>query len=163
MNIAIQKFIQSEKVATLCCCDEDQNPYCFNCFYTFDSDNGLLIFKSSATSLHGKLMMKKPQVAGTILPAKLNVLFLKGVQIWGAISHNQGISSQEALKQYHKAFPFALAIPGEIFVMQIERIKMTDNGNGFGKKILWQRNDPRETTNDHVQLETENSQVFKKL
>ena len=41
--------------------------------------------------------------------------------------------------EYHKKFPFALAMSGDIYAVQLEKIKLTDNGKGFGKKINWQR------------------------
>lgn len=136
MNITIRQFIQSEKVAALCCSNEDHNPYCFNCFYAFDSCNFLLVFKSSVTSLHCKLMMKKPQIAGTILPAKLNVFSLKGIQFSGVLLNASDTLFQDAFKLYHKKFPFALAIAGDMFIMQIDSIKMTDNTKGFRKKFF---------------------------
>jgi uncharacterized protein YhbP (UPF0306 family) len=47
--------------------------------------------------------------------------------------------SRDASSHYHKKYPFALAMPGEIWTVQINSIKMTDSKLGFGKKITWNR------------------------
>ena len=139
MNESIIRFIQRQTCATICCIDELGNPYCFSCFYAFKHESGLLYFKSSASSHHAMLMKKNPVIAGTILPDKLNTILVKGLQFEGiALEINHSITGQVS-GYYHKKFPLALAVPGEIWSIQINSIKMTDSTKRFGKKISWNR------------------------
>lgn len=141
MNQSIINFISDQKVATVCCIDANGFPQCFNCFYAFNSNDGLLHFKSSPSSDHSRLLLQKPQVAGSILPGKLNVLALKGVQFKGIVINASNALCQNAIADYHKKFPYALAKSGEVWTIQLESIKMTDNSKGFGTKILWNRSE----------------------
>ena len=79
MNESIIQFIKEQTFTSICCVDETGKPYCFSCFYAFNSIAGLLYFKSSAGSHHAQLMKKNPFVAGTILPDKLNQILIKGI------------------------------------------------------------------------------------
>ena len=137
MNEHIVKFLQKQDCATVCCVDAYARPYCFNCFYAFDAEEGLLIFKSGSDSHHSTVLKTNPIVAGTILPSKLNTLFLKGIQFVGVVF--DGGDLEKATKRYYTKNPIALAMPGEIWILQIVEIKMTDNTQGFGKKMKWIR------------------------
>jgi len=139
MNEKIIQFAQKQKVTSLCCIDETGKPYCFNCFFSFDGEERLLYFKSSSQSNHMKLMSVKPEVAGAILPDKLNVLAIKGIQYTGILLSSNEELTKTAAKHYHKKYPFALTIPGDVFAIQLIKIKMTDSSNVFGKKIEWER------------------------
>jgi hypothetical protein len=140
MTDNILKFINSQTCASVCCIGlQAKQPYCFSCFYAFNSVDGLLVFKSSAAAHHSLLIKKNSFVAGTILPDKLNSLVVKGIQFEGnvlAFDHPLAIN---AFKNYHKKHPLALAIPGDMWTIQLNHIKMTDSSLGFGKKIIWSR------------------------
>ena len=38
MNERITEFIDGQKVATICCLDEENKPYCFSCFFVLDKE-----------------------------------------------------------------------------------------------------------------------------
>ncbi len=139
MNKAIIQFIIEQTCAGICCVDETGKPYCFSCFYAFNAEKGLLYFKSSRESHHAVLLMKNPLVAGTILPDKTSTLKVKGLQLEGMVLGPEHIMVKNASVFYYKAKPMALAIPGDIWVVRIDRVKMTDSTLGFGKKIKWER------------------------
>ena len=141
MKESITRFLQQQTCATICCTDEYNKPYCFSCFYAFNYDEGLLYFKSAAASHHSSLMKNNPFVAGSILPDKLNKLVVKGIQFEGIVLNDEDPLVKQALSIYLKQHPIALAIPGEIWVIQINHIKMTDSTLGFGKKITWYRDE----------------------
>ena len=82
MNESISNFILNQKCASVCCLD-GKNPYCFSCYYAFDAKKGLLYFKSSEDTTHIKLLTRFPEVAGTILPDKLQTLIVQGIQFEG--------------------------------------------------------------------------------
>ncbi len=139
MNETIIQFIKKQTSASVCSINERGNPYCFSCFYVFNSQDGLLYFKSSAAAHHSKNLSKKSAVAGTILPDNLNVLLVKGIQFEGIVLPENDPLINQAAAQYYKKNPAALAMPGEVWVIQIDSIKMTDSTFGFGKKITWKR------------------------
>lgn len=141
MNEKIIEFLQEQTCAGICCLDENGRPYCFSCFYAFNSSAGLLYFKSSANSHHTGLMKSNPFVAGTILPDKLNKIQIKGIQFEAMVLDTQQPLVKRSLGIYLKKHPLALAIPGDTWALQINFIKMTDSTLGFGKKIIWNRNE----------------------
>lgn len=139
MNDNILRFLQQQTCATICCVSEQGNPYCFSCFYAFNEEEGLLYFKSSANAHHSALMKINPVIAGTVLPDKLNKLLVKGIQFEGIVLNTDHPLVKESLITYLKKHPMALAIPGDVWTIQINHIKMTDSTLGFGKKIIWDR------------------------
>lgn len=140
MNEIIKKFIQRQTCATICCVDEMGAVYCFNCFYVIDVDEALLYFKSPETTCHSALIKKNPFIAGTILPDKLNRLEIKGIQFTGIVLDAREEIQKQAALRYHSKYPAAVAVPGEMWIIQIYHIKMTDGSPGFRKKIFWDRN-----------------------
>jgi uncharacterized protein len=141
MNASIIDFINEQKVASVCCLDENGLPHCFSCFFAFNSGNGLLYFKSQSSSEHSRMLLKRLDVAGTILPDKLKVIALKGVQFKGTVLDFSDTLCNNASSHYHKKYPFALAKSGEVWTIKLDFIKMTDNTKGFGTKIIWERNE----------------------
>jgi hypothetical protein len=138
MNDRMVDFITNQKVATICCVDEENKPCCFSCFYAFDAERKLFYFKSEMSSHHAQLLLQNTNVAGTIQPGKLNPLAIKGIQFTGRILSAKDELCSKAEMIYHKRFPFALTMPGEMWTLQLEVIKMTDNTLSFGKKLHWQ-------------------------
>ena len=141
MNNSIIEFIEKQKSCTLCCVDESGKPYCFSCLYVFNAEHGLLYFKSSSKSKHCQILPKNPSVAGTILPDKLNVLMIKGIQFEGMVLPVNHFLGDRAAAFYYKKNPAAVTVGGDIWIVKIDTIKMTDSKLGFGKKITWSRNE----------------------
>jgi len=138
MNHRIIDFIQEQKVATICCLDEENNPYCFSCFFAFDEKKLVLYFKSSATTRHALLLQYNLNVAGTVNQDKLNTLAIKGLQFTGqVVAVTDGLAS-DASSVYHKKYPFAVAMGGDVLTIKLTAMKMTDNALSFGKKITWE-------------------------
>ena len=139
MKTEIVNFIKENKVATVCCTDESNAPYCFQCFYAFDDKNYLLFFKSSPSTLHGRLLANRPVVAGTVQTEKVELLTLKGIQFTGSVIEGDFPDNINPNSFYHKKFPFAIAKPGKVYCIKLEMVKMTDNTNILGKKVRWER------------------------
>ncbi len=142
MDKRIIVFAEAQKAATICCVDSMNHPYCFNCYFYFDDEKGLLYFKTSPESFHSKILSYNPQIAGTILPDKSNVLAVKGIQFSGIVVTGNDELAADAEKKYHNKYPLALAIPGKVFTVKLMKIKMTDSSNVFGKKLEWNRQEP---------------------
>jgi len=138
MDQTITEFIIKQRTASVCCVGKGR-PYCFSCFYSFNAEEGLLYFKSSTDTHHMKLLLNDPVVAGTILPDKLQPLAIQGIQFQGEMLPANDENTKEAYKKYHKAFPFALMVPGEVWTIRIDQIKMVDNTKGFKHKTRWVR------------------------
>lgn len=137
----IREFIEKQQVATICCLDNDDAPYCFNCFYVFEQVDYMLVFRSSPNSHHAKLLVTSGKVAGTILPLKLNLLFIKGIQFSGNAFALTGDQQNKLLQLYHKRYPFAAAIKGSIYAVRLEDIKLSDNARSPKKKVRWRRHE----------------------
>jgi uncharacterized protein YhbP (UPF0306 family) len=142
MDQRIVSFLGGQKVATICCVDEQNRPYCFSCFYAFDKESNRLYFKSSPSTRHASLLLERPEVSGTVQPDRLNPMAIKGIQFSGEVLRELLDPNDHLLSQtrsvYYKKYPFALAMAGEVFTIQLQSIKMTDNALSFGKKILWE-------------------------
>lgn len=139
MQKGIIDFIKENKIATICCTDGDSTPHCFHCFYVLDEDNHLLFFKSSSQTKHSKLLANNPNIAGSILPDKIDLLSLKGIQFSGKIIYSEFPNNIKPDTFYHKKMPFALAKPGHVWCIELTKIKMTDNTKIFGKKLRWEK------------------------
>jgi hypothetical protein len=138
MEQSIQDFIKECKVATVCVTDGEQ-PYCFNCYYSFIEREVFLVYKSSYGTQHEKLLEKNARVAGTIIPEQIDLTTLRGVQFEGEVLKDSFDISMKASAAYYLKFPFAMAVPGKIYVISLDKIKFTDNAKGFGFKQHWEK------------------------
>lgn len=136
----LSEFIRQQNCASVCCVDEDGHPYCFNCFYVYNSDEQLLYYKSSLDTNHSAAMVKKPEVAGTILPDQLKKEHIQGVQFQGISMPFGHSAARNAAAIYYRHNPEAEALPGEIWTIRLLSVKYTDSALGFGKKMIWERN-----------------------
>lgn len=137
----ISDFIETQHVASVSFVEETTLvPYCFTCFYAFDKKNAFLIFKSSRDTRHASSMDAGKPVAGSILPDKLDVLRIQGIQFAGHILPFDDSRHKVATKTYYGRYPFARIMSGDIWVVQLHSIKMTDNKTGIGTKIKWNLN-----------------------
>ncbi len=139
MNHSISNYLLKQTCASIACIDNEGFPYSFCCFYVFNPDNGCLYFKSSTVSMHASFIEAKPQVSGTVLPDKLNKLSIIGVQFEGICLSEEDQNAHGASQFYHKKNPMALAMPGKVWVIQMNHIKLTDSSLVFGKKMHWNR------------------------
>ncbi|HEV7330867.1 MAG TPA: pyridoxamine 5'-phosphate oxidase family protein [Flavisolibacter sp.] len=137
MDKRISRFIKGQKVATICCVEGDNKPYCFSCFYAFDEAKMQLYFKSAANTHHMQLLKDRPFLSGSILPDKLNPLALQGIQFSGLLIDK--IECAAAKSVYHNRYPFALAMSGTVYTIELQWIKMTDNTLNFGTKLIWEK------------------------
>lgn len=147
MQKEITNFIKENRIATICCIDDNNKPYCFHCFYAFDEKNHLLIFKSSSGSSHSQFLAENRNISGSILPEKPEFLAMKGIQLTGTILYKDLQGQINPAVYYHKKFPLALAKSGNVWCVELERVKMTDNTTIFGKKLNWTKEKiPQEQT-----------------
>jgi uncharacterized protein YhbP (UPF0306 family) len=138
MDKEIVDFVELNKVATIACA-EGGIPYCFNCYYSFIENEGLLIYKSSYGTRHEEIMQVNKSVAGTIIPEQIEVAVIKGIQFQGMQLNDNFDIGLKASASYYLKFPFAMAVPGKLYVIELHEIKFTDNTRGFGFKQHWKK------------------------
>lgn len=135
----IWDFISNTDVFTLATCRHGK-PHCTPCFYAFDKEGKRLIFKSDTGTRHVTELLLHSQVAGSILPKNIAIGKVKGIQFSGrALSLKETEAHDQLRKLYYRQFPFALPMKGQLWIVEIETIKMTDNTLGFGTKLHWKR------------------------
>lgn len=136
----ITDFLNENKLASVCFIDEENNPYCINCFYSFDDVNQLLIFKSASNSAHLKFVLNHKNVAGTVLPDSQGLLKLSGLQFSGFLLEEEQIISLNLASTYLKTHPLSIAKSGVVWALKLNFIKFTDSAFGLGKSSIWKIN-----------------------
>lgn len=135
MDKRIKDFIASSHIFSLGVRDEDGGVYTANCFYVFEEEEGVLIFKSDGKSRHIELAKKNPQVAIGIFENTKNLQEIKGVQIKAIFKESEKMHQQS----YYKAYPFARMISGKIYILKLMWVKYTDNKLLLPRKIEYHR------------------------
>lgn len=133
----IQDFLKRQQVATICA-TESGKPFCFNCFYCFDQEKWILVFKSSPGSRQVNLFDNGITVAGTILGEKTSLHFNAGIQFEGEVLKDEAVLA-EVMGKYYKQYPLSLLIEGSILMIALKSVKMTQTQAGFRNKYSWQR------------------------
>ena len=99
-----------------------------SCFYVFDKENLALIIKSEPTTRHIELAQRFSIVGINIAKSTLKLLAIKGAQIRAQF----GNATKEQERLYYQKFPYAKALNGEIYALEILWAKYSDN-KFFGK------------------------------
>lgn len=132
----IAEFIKSCQIASLCFLESRRIPWCFNCFYSFDPERQLLVFKSGEDSIHGSQLCAGVLIAGTIHSNPLQPANIQGVQFSGVIvSPDSYAEAPERI--YQDRFPYSDQLTGRFFFVQLQYLKFTDNTRKFGEKVHW--------------------------
>lgn len=140
MEKILSKFISKHHVMTIATIGEGGTPRTANLFYAYDTDNDAFIFTSSLSTAHGSDMCSRPFVGANIVLESSNIGSLEGLQIEGIARRPESDSELSRIKKiYLKRFPFAIALELELWSLSVDFMKMTDNKLGFGKKIIWKR------------------------
>ena len=131
----ITDFIKRHHVLTLATVSSEGEPYCAACFYAYDKERNRLIFTSADSTRHTQQMLENKRVAiGITLETRI-VGKVQGAQICGIAE--RGDEKDKAT--YIKRFPYAAVAPLNIWAVEPTFIKLTDNTLGFGKKLIWNR------------------------
>lgn len=133
----IDSFIRKHHVLTLATSTPAGEPYCCNCFYAYDAATAAFIFTSSEQTRHAEMMAQNNRVAASVVLETRTVGKVQGLQITGQVK--RAIEGDKML--YIKAFPYAAVADLELWRLQADWMKLTDNTLGFGKKLIWQRSE----------------------
>ena len=129
------KFIRKHHLLTLATVNGEGMPYVANCFFAYDKERNLFIFTSDGTTRHGKEMEQNPNVALSIALETRVVGRIQGLQIVGKAERGDS----KAHATYIKRFPYAAVAPLSLWMVEPTMMKLTDNTLGFGKKLIWQK------------------------
>lgn len=131
----IVAFIRKHHVMSLATNYKNELSVC-SLFYTYNEERNIFIVASSRDTEHIRHILKDSKIAGNILLETKTVGEIKGLQFKGQCYEIE----EKLLKlEYFKAYPYALALNPTLWKIEIESFKLTDNALGFGKKILWSR------------------------
>ena len=137
MNVdkKIERFISKHHVLTLATSTLNGEPYCCNCFYAYDAESAAFIFTTDSTTHHGQMMLKNRSVAASIVLETRTVGKVQGLQITG-----QAVEARDGDRlTYIKVFPYAAVADLSLWRLEAKMMKLTDNTLGFGKKLIWQK------------------------
>ncbi|MCR5454129.1 MAG: pyridoxamine 5'-phosphate oxidase family protein [Bacteroidales bacterium] len=129
-------FISKHHVLTLATSAGNQ-PYCCQCFYTYDQERNIFIVKTNEDTRHTQELMQNPRVAVSIVLETEEIGKIQGLQTTGEAIFYEGDRLKEATKTYLKRFPYAAVTSGKILAIEPDFMKLTDNRFGFGKKLIW--------------------------
>ncbi len=132
------EFIKKHHVLTLATAVDNQ-PYCANCFYAYIEKENKLVFTSDAHTKHIQDVKKNSYVGGSIVLETSIIGKIQGIQFNGIMEEPSGEQLEVANKVYLNRFPFARLMETKLCTIDLTFIKMTDNRLGFGKKIIWQK------------------------
>ena len=134
----ITKFFRKHHVLTIAT-SVNNEPWCANCFYVYLEEKNVLVFTTDTDTRHGTEFKANPVVAGSVALETPVIGKIRGIQFQGLVSEPQGEDLALAKSAYLKRFPVAMLMDTHLWVVELTHIKMTDNRLGFGKKIIWTR------------------------
>jgi uncharacterized protein YhbP (UPF0306 family) len=125
-------------VLTLATFDGEQT-YCSNLFYAYDEKNNALIFTSEAKTKHYSDMKINKNVAASIVLETKIIGKIQGLQINGIASLANSETEKHYKNVYLHRFPYAIINQADLWILEINFAKYTNNQLGFGKKIIWEK------------------------
>lgn len=84
-------------------------------------------------------MLANPQIAGSIAGQPESVLQIKGVQFSGSAELLTGDAANQAYRRYCERHPIAMLKKSDVWRINLEEIKHTDNARIFASKTFWRR------------------------
>ena len=141
MNIPDKKiieFIKKHHVLTLAT-SVNNIPYCANCFYVYLKDENMFVFTSDNETKHVQDVLQNHYVGGSVVLETSTVGKIQGIQFNGNMYLPEGDLKKKAKKSYMKRFPFAQLMKTQLWLIELDFIKLTDNRLGFGKKLIWRK------------------------
>ena len=136
----IRDFIISHHVLSLATCGDD-GPWAASCFYAFDEPGAALLILSSSETRHGRHMLDRPQVAGTISGQPEALRDIRGLQFTAHATLLDRTERNEALRLYCARHPLARLHASPVWRLALDQLKFTDNRRLFGHKTRWSRDD----------------------
>ncbi|STZ76940.1 pyridoxamine 5'-phosphate oxidase family protein [Bergeriella denitrificans] len=110
------------------------------CFYVPDLAAGRLIVLTARKTRHGTLMAANPRIAGTVAGQPDAITKISGIQFQAQARVIEDEAERKAaLALFYKAHPMARAMKSDVWALDLDMVKFTDNKLVFAQKTLWQR------------------------
>ena len=132
----IVEFINKHHVLTLATTRKNI-PYCANCFYVYFEDENMLVFTSDHETKHAQDALNQSIVGGSIVLETNVIGKIQGVQFQGEMHEPNNDLLKQVKARYLKRFPVAMLMKTNLWVVELGFLKFTDNRLGFGKKLIW--------------------------
>lgn len=139
VDAKIISFIRKHHVLTLATV-LNNIPWCSNMFYAYIPDTNVFVFTSDNHTRHASEAIENETVAASIVLETRTVGKVQGLQISGIVKKIEGDGNYSKFKKaYIKKFPYAAMADLTLWILEPDYYKLTDNTLGFGKKLVWQR------------------------
>jgi len=99
----------------------------------------MLVFTSDHETKHVKDTKENNQVAGSIVLETNLVGKIQGLQFCGVMYEPNDELHKKVKARYLKRFPVAMLMKTHLWVIDLNKLKFTDNRLGFGKKLIWEK------------------------
>ena len=140
MDERIPRFLKKHHVLTLAT-TVDNRPHCANLFYAWLEPEQAFVFTSSLDTKHARDALTHSEVAASVVLETRVVGNVQGVQIRGEMYRPEGELLYRAKARYLRRFPYAAVMDLELWLLEPKWLKFSDNTLGFGKKLIWERNE----------------------
>lgn len=118
----------------------DGRPWTASCYYAFDPGTGRFVIASDPSTRHLQEALGNPAVAWAIHLETRTVGKIRGLQATGRFRALEGAGLDAARALYLGTFPIARMMPKlDLWALEPDHLKLTDNRLGFGTKLLWTR------------------------
>jgi len=134
----IIQFIKKHHILTLAT-SNDNKPYCCSCFYVYNEKQNNFLVTSDKDTRHVSEVIKQQCVSGAIALETTMVGKIQGVQFTGTMKEVDEKEFQKEKLAYIKRFPVAAFSNLQLWRIELDFIKFTDNRLGFGKKMIWEK------------------------
>ena len=132
----IVRFFRRHHVLTVAT-SMNYEPWCASCFYVYLENENALVFTTDPETRHGREFLQNKIVAGSVVLETPVIGKIRGIQFQGIVSEPEGKLTETARRSYLKRFPVAMLMDTHLWIVELTHIKMTDNRLGFGKKLVW--------------------------
>lgn len=132
------EFIKSMHVLSLAVLDRE-GLWSANCFYAFDAEQAALVILTSLDTRHGTAMRDHPHISGTISAQPSNIRDIRGIQFSAIAERLENTARYDALSLYTSRHPLAKLKKTDVWYLQLQQLKFTDNRYLFGHKTHWNR------------------------
>jgi hypothetical protein len=132
-------FLAEHHVLVLATCRDGQ-PWTASCYYAFDPEAGRFLIASDPATRHLREALDNPSVAWAVHLETKTVGKIRGLQATGRFAGLEGAGLEAARALYLRTFPIARMMPRlDLWALEPDHLKLTDNRLGFGTKLLWTR------------------------
>ncbi len=99
----------------------------------------MFVFTSDDETKHVQNVKENNIVAGSVVLETSVVGKIQGIQFTGKMFMPENELKQKVNKLYMRKYPFAKLMTTQLWVLEPNIFKLTDNRLGFGKKLIWKK------------------------